>query len=154
MIVNLDSSEVLVCEILGRLRALTARSAGVKDTKVGKQNGDDSDVMGIKAEYAFAKHFNVFPDLGLTPRSGSADGILQGYSYDIKSTDYANGNLLATRKINPDVDMYVLCIVSKTQVDIKGYVMKEDFISPNNLKDMKHGEGYCLGQSQLTKFKS
>ena len=135
------------------MRSLIARSANVKDQKIGNQNGIESDVMGIKAEYAFAKYFNVFPDLGLSPRSGSCDGRLKGVAYDIKSTHIKSGHLLATKKVNPDVDMYVLCVVTQNQVDIKGYIFKKDFIKPENLKTLGHGEGYCLEQSALTPFK-
>ena len=98
MIVKLQPDEVLICEQLGRMRSIIARSSGVKDAKVGTQDGSEADVMGMKAEYAFAKQFNTFPDLGLTPRSGSADGKLKGYAYDIKSTTYKSGRLLATKK--------------------------------------------------------
>ena len=153
MIVKLQPDEVLICEQLGRMRSIIARSSGVKDAKVGTHDGSEADVMGMKAEYAFAKQFNTFPDLGLTPRSGSADGKLKGYAYDIKSTTYKNGRLLATKKQNPDVDMYVLCIVDNSEVDIKGYAMKEDLISTSNLKNLGHGEGYCLDQSELKSFK-
>ena len=137
------------------MRSLIARSANVKDQKIGNQNGIESDVMGIKAEYAFAKYFNVFPDLGLSPRSGSCDGKLKGVAYDIKSTHIKSGHLLATKKVNPDVDMYVLCVVTKNQVDIKGYIFKKDFIRPENLKKFGNAkdESYCLEQSQLKKFK-
>lgn len=153
MIVKLQPDEVLICEQLGRMRSIIARSSGVKDAKVGTQDGSEADVMGMKAEYAFAKHFNTFPDLGLTPRSGSADGKLKGYAYDIKSTTYKSGRLLATKKENPDVDMYVLCIVDNSEVDIKGYAMKKDLIQSSNLKNLGHGEGYCMNQNELTKFK-
>jgi hypothetical protein len=153
VIVKLQPDEVLICEQLGRMRSIIARSSGVKDAKVGTQDGSEADVMGMKAEYAFAKHFNTFPDLGLTPRSGSADGKLKGYAYDIKSTTYKSGRLLATKKENPDVDMYVLCIVDNSEVDIKGYAMKKDLIQSSNLKNLGHGEGYCMNQNELTKFK-
>ena len=49
--------------------------------------------------------------------------------------------------------MYVLCIVDNSEVDIKGYAMKEELISPSNLKNLGHGEGYCLDQSELKSFK-
>jgi hypothetical protein len=153
MIVKLQPDEVLICEQLGRMRSIIARSSGVKDAKVGTHDGSEADVMGMKAEYAFAKQFNTFPDLGLTPRSGSADGKLKGYAYDIKSTTYKTGRLLATKKENPDVDMYVLCIVDNSEVDIKGYTMKKDLIQPSNLKNLGHGEGYCMEQNELKRFK-
>lgn len=150
--VNIHPDEVTICQIIGRMRSLIARSAGVKDAKVGSQDGSDADVMGLKAEYAFAKHFNTFPDLGLTPRSGSADGILNGHRYDIKSTTYKNGRLLATKKVNADVDFYVLAIVTDNKVLFPGYAMKDDLINIKNIKDLGRGEGYCLEQSSLRKF--
>ena len=153
MIVKLQPDEVLICEQLGRMRSIIARSSGVKDAKVGTQDGSEADVMGMKAEYAFAKQFNTFPDLGLTPRSGSADGKLKGYAYDIKSTTYKSGRLLATKKENPDVDMYVLCIVDNSEVDIKGYAMQKDLIQPSHLNNLGHGEGYCMDQNELKSFK-
>lgn len=89
MIVELTPSEILVCQCIGRMRSLIARSANVKDQKIGEQDGSNADVQGFMAEYAFAKQFNVFPDLGLTPRSGSCDGKIplkdfRVVSYDIK----------------------------------------------------------------------
>ena len=104
MIVDLNPSEVLVCELIGRMRSHIARASQVKDQKIGQQDGSEADVMGMKAEYAFAKQFNVFPDLGLTPRSGSCDGKIplkdfRVVSYDIKSTHIRNGHLLATKKL-------------------------------------------------------
>ena len=153
-IVNLDPDEILVCEVLGRMRSLNARAANVRDVKLGDQSGEYSDVLGMKAEYAFAKLFNTFPDLGLTPRAGSADGILAGYAYDIKATNYKNGKLLATKKINPDVQMYVLAVVTEPNiVDFKGYLFKEEFIKNSNLQNLGHGEGYCVPQNRLKKFK-
>ena len=157
MIIELTPPEILVCQCIGRMRSLIARSANVKDQKVGEQDGNNADVMGFMAEYAFAKHFNVFPDIGLTPRSGSCDGKItlkdsRVVSYDVKATHIRNGRLLATKKVNPDVDIYVLCIVTDNQVDIKGYVKKENFIKSENLKTIGRIEGYCLEQSQLKPF--
>ncbi len=157
MIVNLNVSDVLICEFIGRMRSLIARSSNVKDQKIGQQDGSNADIMGFKAEYAFAKYFNVFPDFGLTPRSGSYDGVLEKngkkFRYDIKSTHIKKGHLLATLKVNPDVDIYVLCIVDNSQIDIKGYAKKEDFIRSENIKPINNIKGYCLEQSKLTKFK-
>ena len=153
MTVELMPDEVLLCEMLGRLRSIVARSAAVTDRKMGDQDGSSADVIGLKGEYAFAKCFNTFPDLGLTPRSGSADGILKGFRYDVKATEYKHGQLLATQKINPDIDIYVLCIVTGSTVEIKGYSTKENFINPSNLKDLGHGEGYAMQQDSLQSFK-
>ena len=153
IIVDLEPSEINVCHILGRLRSLIARGHGVADRKMGPQDGSEADVLGVMAEYAFAKWFNTFPDFGLSPRSGSRDGLLKGYSYDIKATKYKSGKLLATTKINPDVDLYVLCVVDAPTVTICGYALKDELIREENLCDLGHGAGYALDQDQLRLFR-
>ena len=147
--VELSPDEITICQILGRMRSLIARGANVRDAKIGNQDGMDADVIGMMAEYAFAKQMNCFPDLGLSPRSGSADGLLKGKTYDIKSTQYKTGKLLATKKVNDDVDFYVLAVVNENSVDIIGWAWKYELINKKNLKDLGHGEGYCLEQSKL-----
>ena len=152
MKITLQPDEVTVCQMIGRMRSLIARSSGVKDAKIGDQDGAEADVIGMMAEYAFAKQFNVFPDLGLSPRSGSADGIIKGKRYDIKATTYKTGRLLCTVKDNPDVDVYILAIVSGNEIDIAGWEYKENLRKDENLIDLGHGKGYALGQDKLQKF--
>jgi len=152
MKITLQPDEVTVCQMIGRMRSLIARSSGVKDAKMGDQDGAEADVIGMMAEYAFAKQFNVFPDLGLSPRSGSADGIIKGKRYDIKATTYKTGRLLCTVKDNPDVDVYILAIVSGNEIDIAGWEYKENLRKDENLIDLGHGKGYALTQDKLQKF--
>ena len=152
MKIVLQPDEVTVCQMIGRMRSLIARSSGVKDAKMGDQDGAEADVIGMMAEYAFAKQFNVFPDLGLSPRSGSSDGIIKGKRYDIKATTYKTGKLLCTVKDNPDVDVYILAIVSGNEIDIAGWEYKENLRKEENLMDLGHGKGYALTQDKLQKF--
>ena len=152
MKIVLQPDEVAVCQMIGRMRSLIARSSGVKDAKMGDQDGAEADVIGMMAEYAFAKQFNVFPDLGLSPRSGSADGVIKGKRYDIKATTYKTGKLLCTMKDNPDVDVYILAIVSGNEIDIAGWEYKENLRKEENLIDLGHGKGYALTQDKLQKF--
>jgi len=153
MKIKLAADEVTVCQMLGRMRSLIARNSGVKDAKIGDQDGAEADVLGVMAEYAFAKKFNTFPDLGLTPRSGSADGVLNGKRYDIKSTTYKTGRLLSTMKVNPDVDIYVLAVVDGNEVDLVGWAKKEELIKDENIVNLGHGKGYALTQDKLNIFK-
>jgi hypothetical protein len=152
MKMTLQPDEITVCQMIGRMRSLIARSSGVKDAKMGDQDGAEADVIGMMAEYAFAKQFNVFPDLGLSPRSGSADGIIKGKRYDIKATTYKTGRLLCTVKDNPDVDVYILAIVSGNEIDIAGWEYKENLRKDENLIDLGYGKGYALTQDKLQKF--
>jgi len=149
----LKPDEIQICQLIGRMRSLIARNNGVIDAKIGNQDGSEADVIGMMAEYGFAKLMNVFPDLGLSPRSGSPDGVMpSGNRYDIKSSKHQKARLLSTLKVNPDVDVYVLCIVDSTSLDYKGWAWKEDLIKPENIINLGHGEGYALDQDKLRQF--
>jgi hypothetical protein len=149
MIVILNPDEILLCQMAGRMRSLIARTASVVDAKIGNQDGIDADIMGMMGEYAFSKAFNTFPDLGLSPRSGSADGKIKNKSYDVKTTHYKTGRLLCTLKDNPDVDVYVLAIADKASVNLVGWASKRDLRQEKNLIDLGHGKGYALTQDEL-----
>ena len=150
--VTLRPDEVAVSHIIGRNRALIAREAGVVDAKIGGQDGAEADVIGFMAEYAVAKLLNTFPDIGLSPRSGSADGRFRGVNYDVKATKYKSGKLLCTLKDNPDVALYILAIVDEPHVTIAGYSTKENLRQKENIKNLGHGDGYSLEQGQLLQF--
>lgn len=153
MIIQLDKKECELCEFIGRQRSSIARSNGIFDAKIGNQSGVEADIQGFKAEYAFAKWNNIFPDFGLSPRSGSADGVTNsGSRYDIKSTHHKNGNLLSTLKVNPDIDIYILSYVNHNIVEFIGWAKKEQLINEDNLKDLGHGKGYFLSREKLNKF--
>jgi hypothetical protein len=152
--INLTDDEVMMCQHVGHLRSVLSRGNKVKDMKRTDMAGLDIDAQGVTAEYAVAKHFNVFFDLGLSPRTGSADGVMNGYSYDVKSTHHALGKLLATLKENPDVDMYIMCITpDRWTVKMVGWCWKKELINKKNIKDLGYGKGYALEQSQLRSFK-
>ena len=152
--INLTDDEVMMCQHVGHLRSVLSRGNKVKDMKRTDMAGLDIDAQGVTAEYAVAKHLNVFFDLGLSPRTGSADGVMNGYSYDVKSTHHALGKLLATLKDNPDVDMYIMCITpDRWTVKMVGWCWKKELINKKNIKDLGYGKGYALEQSQLRPFK-
>ncbi|NBW14872.1 MAG: hypothetical protein EBR82_43415 [Caulobacteraceae bacterium] len=153
MKVKLDLMEIELCKYIGISRSNMARKNNVMDAKIGNQNGIEADIQGFMAEYAFAKKFNLFPDFGLSIRSGSYDGITKkGYRYDIKSTKNKNGNLLSTLKINNDIDIYVLAFVENDTVEFVGWANKNELINENNIKDLGHGKGYFLSRNKLKKF--
>jgi hypothetical protein len=152
--INLTDDEVMMCQHVGHLRSVLSRGNKVTDMKRTDMAGLDIDAQGVTAEYAVAKHLNVFFDLGLSPRAGSADGVMNGYSYDVKSTHHALGKLLATLKDNPDVDMYIMCITpDRWTVKLVGWCWKKELINKKNIKDLGYGKGYALEQSQLRPFK-
>jgi len=150
--VLLSEQELLMCKLIGAMRSLVARNNHVVDKKMGGQSGAQIDEDGVIGEFAFCKHFNIFFDLGLSPRSGSYDCLLKDKRIDIKTTRYKTGRLLATTKINYDVDIYVLAILGDTDVSFVGWIEREQLTTQDNLKDLGRGLGYSLDQDQLKSF--
>jgi hypothetical protein len=56
-------------------------------------------------------------------------------------------------KVNNDVDMYILATIEDNTITFPGWAFKDDLIKKENIKNLGHGEGYCLEQKQLRKFK-
>ena len=80
MKLTLQPDEVQVCQMVGRMRSLIARGNGVRDAKMGNHDGAEADVMGMMAEYGFAKQMNVFPTLALLQGVGLRMGLWQAGS--------------------------------------------------------------------------
>jgi hypothetical protein len=150
--VELTDAEMLVVKMLGGMRSIVGRAAGVEDKKVASLSGLTIDEDGMVAEYAFCKRYNIFPDIVPGPRSGSYDCLYNGKRVDIKSTRYKDGRLLATLKDNPDVDVYVLGIVDSNTVTFPGYATKPQLCREENKTDLGRGVGYALTQDKLTPF--
>ena len=153
IVVTLSDPEMATCRMLGEMRSLVARGNNVKDRKMSDSAGHEIDVDGMIAEYAFCKHFNIFPDLTPSPRSGSCDCVYQGKRIDIKSTRHKDGQLLATMKNNLDIDVYVLAIIDGNTVNFPGYATKKELINPDNVTDLGFGKGYALKQNKLRSWK-
>lgn len=151
--VEVTADMKLMASLLGGFRSLVNRGQGVKDAKIGPQDGMAADQDAIIGELAFAKLHNVWPDLSLCPRSGSADLVVKGKRIDIKSTRRKDGRLLSTTKTNSDVDVYVLAILEDHQVSFPGWAYADDLHTPERLTDLGHGPTYALNQSDLRPWK-
>jgi hypothetical protein len=149
--VILSEEEIKIAKFLGKKRRESARAGFVKDTQIGKQNPIDIDVDGVLAELAFAKCFNLYPDLSVGPRSGGADFTVNNKTIDIKATRYVNGKLLATiKKAKDPCDYYVLAVINKdNDVKLCGMAPKERLFLEENIVDLGHGKGYCSSQEKL-----
>jgi hypothetical protein len=152
--ISLTDEEVATINVLASIRSISARNSNVKDMKRSDLNGVEIDLDGLMAEWAFCKYKNVFPDLVASPRSGTCDAIVNGLRIDVKSTRYKNGRLLVTLKDNPDVDIYVLAIISKNDVTFVGWEYKKNICIPNNIRDLGRGDGYVIDQNNLRPFKT
>jgi hypothetical protein len=153
--VQLDAGEMAVAASLAALRSAMSRLLKTYDQRMDdKKSGYEIDLIGIIGEIAFAKKFNVYPDLSISPRSGSDDAVVNGKTIDVKSTDLKNGRLLATlNKEKHMSDIYVLAIVDCDRVSFPGYATKELLFVETRKKDLGKGVGYVMDQSELMRFK-
>ena len=149
--VALTPSEMIVCKLLGNLRTLSARSASVKDAGIGTSLETDED--GVIAEMAFCKHWNIFFNPEASPRKHSFDCVLKDKRIDIKSTRHKNGRLLATKKVNPDSDIFVLGVIDGNEVSFIGYATADHLYKLENVVNLGHGEGYGMEQKDLSQWK-
>ena len=151
--IELTDEDIAVVYLLGGMRSTVAREAKVVDKKCGVHDGVAGDIDGFTGEYAFCKWNNLFPDIAASPRSGSYDCKTKtGTRIDIKTTRYKNGKLLATLKDNPDVDIYVLAIIDGKTVKFPGWISKLELCTDSNIRNLGHGDCYCMDQSELKPF--
>jgi len=153
IVVQLTDLEVLSCRLIGNMKTISSRTQNVKDRQMGKQEAYETDEDGMIGEYAFCKHYNIFLDVSLSPRSGSYDCVYKSKRIDIKTTRVTNGRLIATTKKNPDVDIFVLAILEGNQVTFPGYALAVELYDESKLTNLGHGETYAIEQQDLRQWK-
>ena len=79
-------------------------------------------IDGHGAEMAFAKMFNCFPDLSVSPRQHGHDIILDGIKIAIKEPRYTKNPYLVAWRENPDVEIYVLMICKYPIYEYGGWI--------------------------------
>lgn len=137
---------------LAVMRQLANRGQGVTNLQMARQDPIQIERDGVLAEMAFGKAYNLWPDLSVAPRHGGPDLIgRNGWRIDVKATRRANGRLLVpTYKPAGDVDIYVLAIVTDTEVDLIGYIDAAQAQHPDNLQDLGYGPTYVIAPERLT----
>jgi hypothetical protein len=153
IVVQLTELETLSCRLIGNMKTISSRTQNVKDRQMGKQEAYETDEDGMIGEYAFCKHYNIFLDVSLSPRSGSYDCMYKSKRIDIKTTRVTNGRLIATTKKNPDVDIFVLAILEGNQVTFPGYALAAELYDESKLTNLGHGETYAIEQQDLRQWK-
>jgi hypothetical protein len=153
MIVSLNETEQIIARHLAKRRYENNRERGLPDQQVGGQPAEYTDLNGIGGEMAFAKLFNLYPDLGDTP--GKEDGTTrQGATYDVKVTKYKRGHLVAVlNKKVKDCEFYILMIGEFPKYRLTGYATAEELLSGDFIKDLGHGPGHAMSQDSPA-FKS
>lgn len=118
----------------------------------------ESDFHGLLGEIAYAKHFNLYPDLSIGKRINTYDFMHDGKRIDIKTNHKIDGGLIVNERDNIDVDVYVLALLDESPnvVHLAGYIEKDVLRQENNLREFKFNEGikrkYIMHQQNLKRF--
>lgn len=150
----LNETEMLIATYIGMARHNNARVNGIVDQKMGDQDNAFVDINGMGGELAAARCFGAYPDLTIV----AADS-LPGYDFvsrtglrvDVKTTEYPNGKLLATKKTKlGDADMYVLVTGVLPKYRVIGYATEIELLDDRYIGDLGKGKGYIMGQGLLS----
>ena len=150
MLVKLSPKEMSMCEQAATLRWQLARASGVVNQRrdQGRTDGD-IDLLGIKAEMAVAKVFDIeYSPFQLGVDSGK-DLWLGDISIDVKATFHKNGRLLfKTRDAFKAYCAILVCEHTPEILDVAGCIPRKDFCTECQEGDLGHG--ICVYVEQET----
>ena len=151
MIAKMSESELRIVKWLASQRSSLARKNNINDERIGPQGSEQIDIDGLIGEFAFAKLFNLWPDMevGHTPLYDVKCAL---GTVDVKTTRYSGGRLLASmKKQNIQADWYALMwIEDECTVHFRGAASASRLFQQNNIINLGHGDSYALDQIDLT----
>ena len=150
MNITLNEAEIRLAKYIGKCRFDNARNNGIANQKMGSQSNQLTDENGMGGEIALCKFLNCYPDMEIVLDLPSYDLVYRGKRIDAKTTTYKDGRLLATLKTSlGDADIYVLVTGQIPDYTLAGWALETELLSDSNIRDLGHGRGYCMSQSQL-----
>lgn len=157
-VVELNDTEQRLARFVAASRTANNRGSGIFNGRRSEESDQEVDLHSFGAELAFAKLFNVYPDLSICLRSvktGSdhGDAVLDGKRVDVKQTKYVKGRLLAI----PDkkasvVDAYALVVGEFPKYTFRGFMRATDLIADKRLGDLGRGPAYLAEQHELVEW--
>lgn len=156
LMIQLTESEVAVAKAISDSRTEYNKRIGV-----ARPTRDRSIVEreAVEAEIAFAKAFNVYPDLVVTARSvakGTDMGDMRlpdGRKIDVKHTAYVTGGLMvpmhSAAASAQAVDLYALVTGESPVYVFRGFARPSDLMKEENERFGFFCPAYRLNQPQL-----
>lgn len=157
---TLTRLEKKISEVFGKFRFKEARKAGIKNRKTGPQSDEFIEINSVGSELAFAKLFNVYPDLVIGERP-YFDFTLYGKTVDVKCTHYEDGKLLVQKwSIKKQCDLYALMVGALPEYYFKGFAISRDLFQDRNkyaydrkerrlVRTTQNHTGFCMDQNEL-----
>jgi hypothetical protein len=150
---DLTDADVAYCKVVAGIRRVCNRARDAKSQmSLGRIVDNNGEELGIIAEYAFCKHFNLYFDATFGGKDKGYDCVLNGQKIDIKGISNPRLNLVAFIKKERLSDIYVLVSVEQEKVNIQGWVASEDLCRPENVKDLGYGERYFMERKKLNQW--
>ena len=151
MLVKLSPKEMSMCEQAATLRWQLARASNVANQRRDQIRSDgDIDLIGVKAEMAVAKVFDIdYNPFQLGVDSGK-DLWLGDISVDVKATFHGDGRLLFKTRNAFKADCAVLVCVNDPEIlDVVGCITKKTFRKECQEGDLGHGACVYVWQESL-----
>lgn len=152
LIIKLCKSELALCKQAAALRWQLARASGVVNQRRDSRSDDDIDYLGIRAELAFAKAYNIQYTPAALGIDAGVDMFCGDLSIDVKAT-FINGERLLV-KSKDAVKADVLFMVRENcdeLLELVGWIRSSRFLEEAEEKDLGHGKGWMVHQDRLAK---
>ena len=151
MIIKLSPRDISMCKQGANLRWQIARASGVGNQKRDLTREDsDLDFLGLKAELSVAKILGIEHNLFQLGIDDGADLWYGDISIDVKATFHKNGRLLFKSKQSFRSNCAILvCQENEEEMNVVGYIPRKVFLSDCYEKDLGHGVGFMMDQSNL-----
>jgi len=151
MLVKLSQRDVSVCEQAATFRWQLARASGVVNQRRDKGRTDgDLDLLGIKAEMAVARVFDIDHNPFHLGVDTGKDMWLGDISIDVKATFHRTGRLLFKSQDAFKAHCAVLvCRHEEDILDVVGYAPRSTFLREGSKINLGYGEGFCMDQKTL-----
>ena len=152
MLVRINNEDLSKCRQAATGRWQLARMSGVSNQRRDSNRSDnDIDFLGVRAEYAVAKVFQ----LGYEPTALGVDAGMDMWcgdvSLDVKSTFHRNGRMLF--KTLDAFKSSVCVLVSSTDeanvMDVRGWAARSEFADLAEQVDLGHGPCWILNNDCL-----
>jgi len=151
-VIELTDAERRIAQWIAEERQRRNEAAGIRDRSNNPAlPGAGPHVVGVPGELAFAKLFNVWPDLDTTPRSGGADCERFGETIDVKTTGHPDEGLWAvTSKSACPPDHYALMGGRNGKYQFHGFIRDDDLVKYGRVTTRYGRQGYEAPLSSLS----
>jgi len=162
MIIKLSQREIALCKQAAAARWQLARASGVKNQRRdGGRDDSDVDYLGIRAELAVAKLYQLDYSPSVIGIDNGSDVWMGDISVDVKSTFHPTGKLLfkSIEAFKSDVTVLVTAVRHQgyeviDEMCVVGWMNKEDFSFYAQEVDLGHGLCFVVEQENLSSIES